>query len=717
MIEAGDNPLLQPWTAPFGLPPFERIEPAHFVPAFDVAMRAHRAEIAAIAANPDPPTFANTIAALDASGRAYVRISHVFRNLAASATSPDLQAAERELAPRIAAHANAILLDAALFARVDALHGRRDALGLAPEERKLLERLHLDFAYAGARLAPEARRRAGEIGERLALLTTTFRQNVLQDEATQGVVITDERDLAGLPASLREAAREAARQHGRPDAWFISLSRSIVAPFLAWSDRRDLRERAFRLWTRRGELDDARDNRPVAREILKLRNELARLHGFSSYADYALTDRMAKTPAAVAGLLERVWGPAREKARIERDALAAMARSCGATHAIEPWDWRYYAEKVRRARYDLDDGEVKPYFVLDRMLEAAFDCAGRLFGLRFVRRPDLPVYHPDVRAYEVQGADGRTVGVFLSDNFMRPTKRGGAWMSSFRDQSRAHGESLPVIVNNNNFAKAPDGVPTLLSADDVRTLFHEFGHGLHGLLSQVTYERLSGTHVLRDFVELPSQLFEHWAFDPGVLERHARHADTGEPIPHELVLRVRSARRFNQGFETVEYAACALLDMALHASEDPEGVDVAAFEVAELARIGMPREIVLRHRLPHFDHLFGGNGYAAGYYVYLWAEVLDADAWDAFAEAGDVFDPAVAQRLLRYVYSSGGTLDPAEAYRAFRGRDAAIEPMLAERGLVGDEAPAWPFRRAPRVSLPRTRRAVKSPPGRPRPTK
>ena len=382
-----------------------------------------------------------------------------------------------------------------------------------------------------------------------------------------------------------------------------------------------------------------------------------------------------------------MWGPAREKARRERDALDAMARSCGATHAIEPWDWRYYAEKVRRARYDLDDGEVKPYFVLDRMLEAAFDCAGRLFGLRFVRRPDLPVYHPDVRAYEVQGADGRTVGVFLSDNFMRQTKRGGAWMSSFRDQSRAHGESLPVIVNNNNFAKAPDGVPTLLSADDVRTLFHEFGHGLHGLLSQVTYERLSGTHVLRDFVELPSQLFEHWAFDPGVLERHARHADTGEPIPHELVLRVRSARRFNQGFETVEYAACALLDMALHASEDPEGVDVAAFEVAELARIGMPREIVLRHRLPHFDHLFGGNGYAAGYYVYLWAEVLDADAWDAFAEAGDVFDPAVAQRLLRYVYSSGGTLDPAEAYRAFRGRDAAIEPMLAERGLVGDEAP------------------------------
>jgi len=686
MTQAHDNPLLQPWTAPFGLPPFARIVPAHFAPAFDAAMREHRDEIAAIAANPEPPTFANTIAALDAAGRAYVRVAHVFRNLAASETSPDLQATERELSPKLAAHDNAILLDAALFARVDALHARRDALGLSSEERRLLERLHLDFTRAGARLSADARRRAGEIAERLAVLTTAFRQNVLHDEATQGLLVTDERDLAGLPASLREAAREAARQHGRPGAWFISLSRSIVAPFLAWSDRRELRERAFRLWTRRGELDEAHDNRPVAREILTLRNELARLHGFSHYADYALVDRMAKTPAAVAALLERVWGPARARARVECDALRDMARACGATHAIEPWDWRYYTEKVRSARFDIDDDEVKPYFALDRMLEAAFDCAGRLFGIRFVRRFDLPVYHPDVRAYEVQGADGKPIGVFLSDNFMRPTKRGGAWMSSLRDQSRAHGETLPVIVNNNNFAKAPGGEPTLLSADDVRTLFHEFGHGLHGLLSRVNYERLAGTHVLRDFVELPSQLFEHWGFEPGVLERHARHAVTGEPIPHDLVVRLRAAGRFNQGFETVEYAACALVDMAIHAIEDPEGVDLAAFEADELARIGMPREIVMRHRLPHFDHLFGGNGYAAGYYVYLWAEVLDADAWDAFAEAGDVFDPTLAQRLLRYVYSSGGTLDPAAAYRAFRGRDPAIEPMLAERGLIDEDA-------------------------------
>ena len=682
------NPLLEPWTAPYGLPPFGRIAPAHFAPALEAAMRDHRGEIAAIAANPAPPTFANTVAALDASGRSYRRIASVFHNLAASETSPGLQEAERELAPKLAAHEHAILLDEALFGRIDALHARRDALALEAEERALLERVHLDFARAGAKLAPAARRRAGEIAERLAVLTTAFRQNVLHDEATEGLHLADERDLAGLPAWLRDAAREAARGRGERGGWLVSLSRSIVVPFLAWSDRRDLRERAFRLWTRRGELHAAHDNRPIAREILALRLELARLHGYANYADYALADRMAKTPAAVDRLLERVWRPAVAKALAERDALAATARSRGATHAIEPWDWRYYAEKLRAARYAIDDDEVKPYFALDRMLEAAFDCAGRLFGIRFAPRPDWPVYHPDVRAYEVLRADGRPVGVFLSDNFMRPTKRGGAWMSSYRDQSRAHGETLPVIVNNNNFAKAPEGEPTLLTADDLRTLFHEFGHGLHGLLSQVGYERLSGTHVLRDFVELPSQLFEHWAFEPAVLKRHARHVRTGEPIPDALVARLARARTFNQGFETVEYTACALVDLALHARERGGDVDLDAFEAAELARLGMPREIAMRHRLPHFDHLFGGHAYAAGYYVYLWAEVLDADAWRAFVEAGDPFDPALAGRLLRHVYAAGGAVDPAQAYRAFRGRDPAIEPMLADRGLIDEAAPA-----------------------------
>jgi peptidyl-dipeptidase Dcp len=459
-------------------------------------------------------------------------------------------------------------------------------------------------------------------------------------------------------------------------------------PFLTYSDRRDLREQAFKAWTTRGEHDGARDNRPIAREILALRNEQARLHGYDNYADYALVDRMAGTPDAVAELLAQVWEPAKARAAVERDALQASAKAQGATDAIEPWDWRYYAEKVRKAQYHLDDSVLKPYFSLERMLAAAFDTAHRLFRISFVPRPDIATYHPDVRVFEVRGPDDKMIGVFLSDNFARPNKRGGAWMNAYRWQSRMAGETLPIVVNNNNFAKGPAGTPTLLSADDVRTLFHEFGHGLHGLLSQVTYERLSGTHVLRDFVELPSQLFEHWAFEPAVLRRHALHHATGEPIPDELIERLKEARRFNQGFETVEYTASALVDMALHANPDPAGADIVEFERAELERIGMPREILPRHRLPHFGHLFAGAGYAAGYYVYLWAEVLDADGFDAFLEAGDPFDPAVAERVKQYVYSSGGTLLPAAAYRAFRGRDPRVEPLLAQRGLADTPQPA-----------------------------
>jgi len=676
-----DNPLLQPWTTPFGLPPFEAIRPEHFVPAFEQAMRAHRAEVDAIAGSREPPTFDNTLAALDRSGRALTRIEQVMFNLAASETSPALQAVERQMSPRLAAHRSAIHLDAQLFARIDALMQQRGDLGLTPEQSRLVERIHLDFVRAGARLSGAARARYAEIEERLAALTTRFSQNLLADEASYRLVLKDERDLAGLPADLRAAAREAAHERGENGAWMVTLSRSLIAPFLAFSDRRDLREQAFDAWIRRGEHDGEHDNRPVAREILALRNEQARLHGFRHYADYALVDRMAGTPDAVSRLLDQLWEPAKARAAEECAAMRELARAEGATHAIEPWDWRYYSEKVRQARYHLDDATIKPYFPLDRMLEAAFDTAHRLFGIRFFERKDLRAYHADVRVFEVR-SDDRTIALFLSDNFARPTKRGGAWMSAYRWQSRVDGEVLPIVVNNNNFAKAPPGEPTLLSADDVRTLFHEFGHGLHGMLSNVTYERLSGTHVLRDFVELPSQLFEHWAFEPAVLKRHALHCTTAEPIPDELIERLHEARRFNQGFETVEYTACALVDMALHAQTDPDGVDITAFERTELARIGMPAEIRLRHRLPHFGHLFSGSSYAAGYYVYLWAEVLDADGYNAFVEAGDPFDPEVAERARRYVYSSGGTLPPAEAYRAFRGRDPVVGPLLTQRGLA-----------------------------------
>jgi len=688
MNDIASNPLLQRWDTPFGLPPFDRLRPEHFAPALEEAMRRHLAEVDAIAAQPASPTFTNTVAAFDASGRDLARVAAVFGNLTKSETSPALQAVEREMAPKLAAHESAVNLHEGLFRRIDALHARRGELGLAPEERRLLERVHLDFVLEGARLSGDARKRHAQIAERLAGLTTRFSQNVLADEAEYRLPLEDERDLEGLPAWLRSALREAAQAAGLPHAGVVTLSRSLIVPFLTFSSRRDLREKAFKAWVRRGGNPGERDNRPVAREILALRNEQARLHGYACYADYALVDRMAGTPAAVADLLRQVWEPAKAKAAEECRALAEMARSLGQPHAIEPWDWRYYAEKVRSARYGFDDAQLKPYFSLDRMLAAAFDTAQRLFGIAFVERPDVRAYHPDVRAFEVRGRDGKPLGLFLSDNFARPTKRGGAWMSAYRWQSKVGGDTLPIIVNNNNFAKAPAGEPTLLSADDVRTLFHEFGHGLHGLLSQVTFERLSGTQVLRDFVELPSQIFEHWAFEPEVLSRHARHHVTGEALPAEAMEKLARARRFNQGFEAVEYTSCALVDMALHASTDPAGVDIDAFESAELARIGMPREIVMRHRLPHFGHLFASSGYAAGYYVYMWAEVLDADGYGAFQEAGSCFDPAVAERLLRYVYSAGGSRDPSEAYRAFRGRDPSVTPMLAKRGLVPEPHPA-----------------------------
>ena len=687
MSTAHSNPLLQPWDTPYGLPPFDAIRAEHFVPAFEAACRARLAEIDTIAANPAAPDFENTVAALDRAGRLFNRIEGLFSNLAASETSPTLQAAERTLAPLLAAHGNAIYMNRALFERLDALHQRREALALTPEQQRLLERFHLDFVRAGALLSGPLQRRYAQVVERLAELTTRFGQNVLADEAAFRLELHGEAELAGLPEFVRAAARQAAAERGLPEGTHvITLSRSLIVPFLTFSARRDLREQAWRAWTTRGEHAGEHDNRPVAREILALRLEQARAHGCESYADYALADTMAGTRAAVDRLLQQVWERARAGVESERAALQALLLSRGETTAIESWDWRFHAEKVRQLRYELDEAEVKPYFPLERMVEAVFDCAQRLFGLRFVHRPEIRAYHPDVQVYEVRDAGDAVVGVFLHDNFARPSKRSGAWMSNYRQQSRntgRHGDAvLPIVVNNNNFARGAAGAPTLLSFDDARTLFHEFGHGLHGLLSSVTYERLSGTNVLLDFVELPSQLFEHWLTEPAVLKRHARHWRSGEPIPDALVERLKAAERFNQGYETVRYTAAALLDMAVHSHTEPEGPDITAFEQTLLAQIGLPPGVGLNHRLPHFQHLFSGASYAAGYYVYLWAEVLEADGYDAFAEAGDPFDPSVAQRLQRFVYAAGNSIEPAQAYRSFRGRAATVEPMLRQRGLL-----------------------------------
>jgi len=678
------NPLLAPWTAPFGLPPFADVRPEHFAPAFAEAMAKHLAEIDAIAGAGEAPTFENTIAALDRAGRDLVRIESLFWNLTSSETSPALQEVQRAMVPQLAAHENRVRTRAGLFARIDALHARRDSLGLDDEQRRLLERFHLDSVRAGARLAPAAQARHAGIVRRIAELMTRFGQNLLADESAFKLVLRSERDFAGLPESVRAAARQAALQRDVNDGAVITLSRSLIVPFLTFSERRDLREAAWRAWTSRGEHAGPSDNRAVAAEILQLRLEQARLHGDASFADFALGDTMAQRRDAVMALLEQVWQPALSRAEDDREALAALALSRGESATIEPWDWRFYAEQLRRVRFDLDDAEVKPYFPLDAMVAAAFDCAHRLFGLSFVERRDIVAYHPDVRVYEVHGAAG-PVGVFLHDNFARPTKRSGAWMSEYRAQSRNGGDGdtpvLPIIVNNNNFAKAASGEPTLLSFDDARTLFHEFGHGLHGLLSNVRYERLAGTSVLRDFVELPSQLFEHWLDEPAVLKRHARHHRTGDPIPDTLIAKLQRARHFNQGYETLRYTASAMVDMAVHARTSSEPVDVVEFERAELARIGLPHGVGVNHRLVHFQHLFSG-GYAAGYYVYLWAEVLDADGYDAFVEAGDPFDPAIARRLVRFIYSAGNSIEPGAAYRAFRGRDAVVEPMLRERGLL-----------------------------------
>ena len=682
---ARSNPLRQPWNTPYGLPPFAAVRPEHFEPAFHAAMAEHLAEVDAIGDSARPPTFDNTLAALDRSGRLLERVARLFYNLTASATSPALQAVQTRVAPQLAEHTSTVHMHQGVFARIDSLHERRNALGLTPEQVRVLERFHLDFVRAGARLGCSEQRRYAQIVSRLAELTTRFGQNVLADESAFRLVLRNTQDELGLPEFVRASARQAALDAGVSDGLVITLSRSLIVPFLTFSQRRDLREQAWRAWVGRGEHDGAHDNREVAREILQLRNEQARLHGHASFADYALTDTMALRQSAVKALLEQVWEPAKARAAEEREALQAMALSCGDTALVEAWDWRYYAEKVRQVRYGLDEAAVKPYFPLARMVEAAFDCAQQLFGLRFVEQPLITAYHPDVKVYEVRGADQQVIGVFLHDNFARAGKRSGAWMSALRDQSRSGDHAvLPIIVNSNNFAKGAAGCATLLSFDDATTLFHEFGHGLHGLLSNVTYERVAGTHVLRDFVELPSQIFEHWLAEPEVLKRHARHHLTDEPIPDALISKLHAARLFNQGFETVRYTASALVDMAAHALTDAQAPDVVAFERAELDRLGAPADVGMNHRLVHFQHLFAGSGYAAGYYVYLWAEVLDADGFDAFVEAGDAFDATVAARLRRFIYSSGNSLEPGAAFKAFRGREPKVEPMLRQRGLVGE---------------------------------
>jgi peptidyl-dipeptidase Dcp len=681
---ADRNPLLEAWATPFEMPPFDRIEIAHYRPAFDAALAENTAEIADIAGNPERPDFDNTIDALERSGHALDKVASVFFNLAGSHTNDALQEIERDMAPVLARHHNAIFQNEALYRRIEALVARKDDLGLTPEQARVLDRYHTIFRRNGGGLPAEVKKRLAAISERLATLGTTFSQNVLADERGWMLVLEGEDDLAGLPDYMRKSAAKAAADRGLPGKHVVTMARSSIEGFLQFSSRRDLREKAFKAWTSRGEAG-ATDNRPVIAEMVALRAERARLLGYRSFAHFRLEDTMAKTPEAALELLRNVWTPARARAAREQEALEALARDEGHNGAFAPWDWRHYSEKQRAREFDLDESAIKPYLQLDNIIDAAFDTASRLFGLHFAERRDLKLYHPDVRAWEVTDGSGRSVGLFLGDYFARTSKRSGAWMSAFRSQEKLLGDVRPIIVNVMNFSKAEDGAPSLLSFDDARTLFHEFGHALHGLLSDVTYPLISGTGVSRDFVEFPSQLYEHWLERPEVLQHFARHHVTGEPMPKEFLDRLLASRTFNQGFATVEYVSSALVDLDVHLLEEATDVDITAFERDVLARIGMPDAIVMRHRPPHFTHVFSGDGYSAAYYSYLWSEVLDADGFGAFEEAGDVFDPAAARRLRDFVYAAGNSRDPAEAYRLFRGRAPVPAALLVKRGLAAPQ--------------------------------
>ncbi len=668
------------WTGFKGAPDFAALSDEHFAPAFYAAMASHVKEIDAIAARGDVPTIENTLAALELSGDALSRVSSIFW-LRAGAHSNDLiEAVEREMAPALSRHYSAISMNAALFARIDRLYENRASLGLDSETMRALERSWKGFVRSGARLNSADQKRLAAINEQLASGGAAFGQNVLADEKECALVLDAGPELDGLPDWLTAAMANAALERGFTGKYAVTLSRSIMEPFLTFSTRRDLRERAFTTWTKRGGNDGAHDNRPVVAETLKLRAEKAKLLGYDSFAAFKLDETMAKTPEAVNALLSDVWGRAVKHAHGEEAALQELAAREGSNHQIRPWDWRFFAEKVKAERYAFNDDEIKLHLELGNVIEACFAVATRLFGLQFEEHKGITVWHPDVRVFSVRDKTGAHVGLFLGDYFARSSKRSGAWMSSLQDQHKLASGSTPIIYNVMNFAKAPAAQSNLLSFDEARTLFHEFGHALHGLLSNVTWPSLSGTSVSRDFVELPSQLYEHWFMVPEVLSKYALHHETGAPMPKELLDRLKAARTFNSGFQTVEFVSSAVVDMDAHQRND--NPDPVARQAEVLSSLEMPDSVVMRHSTPHFGHVYSGDGYSAGYYSYMWSEVLDADAFAAFEETGDPFDAATAGRLHRFIYSSGGSMDPEDAYIAFRGKMPSTAAMLAKRGLA-----------------------------------
>ena len=666
------NPLLTDWDTPFQIAPFDRISDDDFAPAFEQALAQDLKDTLAVAQNPDAPSFANTIEALMATGQQLDKVLSAFYTIAGADSNAAREALMRDFSPKLSAHSSEIYSNKALFARIDALWAERDALDLDDEQARVLMLTHRNFIRAGAGLTGAAAVRMKEIKERLAVLGTEFSQNLLADERDWHMQLSDS-DMEGLPEFLTAAAKAAGSEKGVEGA-IITLSRSLVVPFMQFSPRRDLRARAYKAWAARGANGGATDNRDLAREMLALRQEMAKLLGYPDFASFKLETEMAKTPGNVRQLLEDVWAPAKKRAEQDAEVLTAMMHSDGLNGELEKWDWRYYAEKRRKAEHDLDEATLKPYFQLERMIEAAFDCANRLFGLSF-EPVDIPLYHSDCRAWEVT-RDGEHVALFIGDYFARGSKRSGAWCSAMRSQAKLPKVQAPIVINVCNFAKSD---PALLSYDDARTLFHEFGHALHQMLSNVRYEMVSGTSVPRDFVELPSQLYEHWLEVPEILQSFATHVDTGAAMPADLLDKVLNAARFDMGFQTVEYVASAMVDLEFHTKEVPDDIMQRQSEV--LDSMGMPPAIGMRHATPQFGHVFSGGYYASAYYSYMWSEVMDADAFAAFEEKGDAFDADLAQSLEANILSRGGSDDPETLYKAYRGRLPGVEALLKGRGL------------------------------------
>lgn len=669
------NPLLTDWTTPFGLPPFESISDDDFAPALDTALTQARAAITAIADNPEPATFDNTILAMELAELPLGKILGTFYGVAGADSNPKREELQRDFGPLLSAFGSEITENKVLFARIEDLWQRRDDLALTAEQDRVLMLTRRGFVRQGALLEGDAAKRLRDIKSRLSVLGTEFTQNLLADEREWMLPLT-ESDLAGLPDFVAATARAAGREKGT-DGPVVTLSRSLIVPFLQFSPHRDLRQKAYEAWVARGANGGKTDNRAIAAETLALREERANLLGYTTFADYKLETEMAGTPNAVRDLLMQVWTPAKAAAEADAAKLEIMLHADGFRGPLEAWDWRYYSEKRRQAEHDLDEAALKPYLQLDRMIEAAFTCATRLFNLDF-KPLNGPVYHPDVRLWEVT-RDGNHIAVFIGDFFARGSKRSGAWCMAMQSQNRMAGEVRPHVVNVCNFAKPEDGQPALLSYDDARTLFHEFGHALHQMLSNVTYESISGTSVARDFVELPSQLYEHWLEVPEVLAEFATHAETGAPMPQDMLQRMLDAATYDMGFQTVEYVSSALVDLEFHNAPAPKDPMQKQAEILE--GLGMPHAIRMRHATPHFAHVFAGDGYSSGYYSYMWSEVMDADAFAAFEEAGDAFDPALARKLEETVLSSGGSVDAADLYKQFRGRLPGVDALLKGRGL------------------------------------